>query len=79
MKPIAGWLGAAILVLTFAGCDDGAPSTPVGNTTPTPDGRPAGFEDMMKGMGNNMAAKTKGGAKAAAPAAAPAPAAEPAK
>ncbi|APW58935.1 hypothetical protein [Paludisphaera borealis] len=69
MKPIAGWLGAALLVLTFAGCDDGSPSTPPANTTPTPDGRPAGFEDMMKGMEKNMKdATSKGGAKAGAPA-----------
>jgi hypothetical protein len=62
MKPFAGWLGAAILIFTFAGCDDGAPSTPTTDAPPTADGRPAGFENMMKGMGNNMTAKTKGAA-----------------
>ncbi|APW61470.1 hypothetical protein [Paludisphaera borealis] len=71
MKPLAGWLGAAILVFTFAGCDDGAPSTPPPNTAPTPDGRPAGFENMMKGMEKDMKnatanpkALSKGGAPA---------------
>jgi hypothetical protein len=68
MKSFAGCLGAAFLVLTFVGCDDGAPSTPVADTAPTSDGRPAGFEDMMKGMGDKMQTPKKGGAKASAPA-----------
>lgn len=52
MKPFAGWLGAPILVFAFSGCGSGTAES----TTPvaTQDGRPAGFEDMMKGMDKNM-------------------------
>lgn len=66
MKPIAGWLGAAILAFTFTGCGDSAPTTA---QEATPDGRPAGFEDMMKGMEKDMkkaTANPKAMAKASA-------------
>ncbi len=51
MNPIAGCLGATILIFTFTGCSDSATTTA---QEATPDGRPAGFEDMMKGMEKDM-------------------------
>jgi hypothetical protein len=62
MKKIAGWLGVALLAFASVGCGD-APSTAA--ASPTPDGRPAGFEDMMRGMEKDMkkATSPKGGAR----------------
>jgi hypothetical protein len=67
MKKIAGWLGVALLAFAAVGCDDAATTAA---TTPTPDGRPAGFEDMMRGMEKDMkkATSPKGGARHGAPA-----------
>jgi len=59
MKPFAKWSGAAILVLTFSGCGDETDSVTANAPPPAPDGRPAGFEDMMKGMEKDMAKSTK--------------------
>lgn len=55
MKPLAAWLGAALLILTFTGCDEDPSAASAANLPPpSADGRPAGFEDMMKGMDKNM-------------------------
>lgn len=54
MKLFAGCFGAAILALTFTGCGDDSDSLTAQAPPPAPDGRPAGFEDMMKGMDKNM-------------------------
>jgi hypothetical protein len=54
MKPLVGWLGAAILVFTFAGCGDETDSVTSNAPPPSADGRPAGFADMMKGMEKDM-------------------------
>jgi len=56
MKPLVGigCLGAAILVFTFSGCGDDTDSVTNNAPPPSSDGRPAGFEDMMKGMDKDM-------------------------
>lgn len=54
MKLFTGRLGAAILILTFTGCGDETDTPRSRNAVPTADGRPAGFEDRMKGMGKGM-------------------------
>ena len=74
MKGFGRWFGAAVLVLGVTGCDSGAPTT-TGPSEVTPDNRPAGFEDMMKGMGDQM--KKPGAPGKAAPASAAGPAGAP--
>ncbi len=71
MKRLGECLGVAVLAFTFVGCGSGAVTPQVDAGDVAPDGRPAGFEDMMKGMGGQMkkganskaaAAATKGAA-----------------
>jgi hypothetical protein len=81
MKRLSVWACAVALAAGSAGCDGGgAASTP--NVEPTKDGRPAGFEDMMKDMGDKMkntAPKPGASGKAMGPAGKPAgPAGKPA-
>lgn len=64
MKRLGGCLGVAVLGLVFVGCDSGGIEEGVPKDAPK-DARPAGFEDMMKGMGDKM---KKGGSKGARPA-----------
>ena len=52
MKRFGGCLGVAVLAFTLAGCDGGEPQVDPADVAP--DGRPAGFEDMMKGMSGQM-------------------------
>lgn len=53
MKWLGGCLGMAVLGLVFIGCDSGgSPQVDPGDVSK--DGRPAGFEDMMKGMAGQM-------------------------
>jgi hypothetical protein len=70
MKRLGGWFGVAVFVLGVTGCDSGGPSTPAGPAQPTADNRPAGFEDMMKGMNDKMTKKA-GSAPKVAPSTAP--------
>ncbi len=68
MTRIGAWCGLAALLLCLTGCESGAPSTPPGPSEPTKDGRPAGFEDMMKGMGDQMKSSAAGAKNAPTPA-----------
>lgn len=52
MKRFAGVFAVALLVVGFSGCGDSVPTPAPADATK--DGRPAGFEDMMKGMEGNM-------------------------
>jgi len=53
MKRLVGMLGVAVFTCGFLGC--GGEELPKADTsTVTKDGRPAGFEDMMKGMDSKM-------------------------
>ena len=54
MKRLGGCLGVAVLAFTFVGCDSGGGSPQVDPADVSKDGRPAGFEDMMKGMAGQM-------------------------
>ena len=54
MKWFGGLCGVAFLALGLIGCDDGAPKNQGTPEPLTKDNRPAGFEDMMKGMGKDM-------------------------
>ncbi len=53
MKWLWGLCGVAFLAVGLAGCDDGSPKAGTPETL-TKDNRPAGFEDMMKGMDKDM-------------------------
>lgn len=68
MKLLARCLCAALLVFTLAGCEDDPSATSGADATPTKDGRPAGFEDMMKGMEKDMKKATANPTKLAKPA-----------
>ena len=46
-------VSAGLVAAALSGCGGGGP-TSAGNAEPAPDGRPAGFEDMMKDMGDQM-------------------------
>ena len=52
MKKWSVWACAAVLATGLTGCSGG--SAPTGPVEPTSDGRPPDFEDMMKGMGDQM-------------------------
>lgn len=54
LRIVSGFLLSAILMTSLAGCGGGAPPS-TQDASVTPDNRPAGFEDMMKGMGGQMA------------------------
>jgi hypothetical protein len=55
----AGSLGVAVLTLGLSGCGGGETGGVVEPTDVAPDGRPVGFEDMMKGMDANMKTAAK--------------------
>jgi len=57
MKSFVGRLAVAVLAFGFIGCGGGGIEEGAAKQT-TPDGRPAGFEDMMKGMNKEMTSKT---------------------
>ena len=52
MKRLVGMLGVAVIAGGLIGCGDDKPK--VDPESVTKDNRPAGFEDMMKGMEGNM-------------------------
>jgi len=52
MKRLAGMLGLAFFLVGFSGCGDSTPQADPAAVTK--DNRPAGFEDMMKGMDGQM-------------------------
>jgi len=52
MKRFAGLFVAALLLVGFSGCGDNVPAPEPADATK--DARPAGFEDMMKGMNGQM-------------------------
>ena len=52
MKRFAGMFAAALIVVGFSGCGDTTPKPVAADAAP--DGRPAGFDDMMKGMDGQM-------------------------
>lgn len=56
MKWFGGLCGLAFLALAFGlvGCNDGSPSNQGTPDVMTKENRPAGFEEMMKGMEGNM-------------------------
>jgi predicted small lipoprotein YifL len=54
LRIAAGFVLSAVLLTSLAGCGGGGPPS-TEDTSVTPDNRPAGFEDMMKGMGGQMA------------------------
>lgn len=49
---LRSFLTVSLLAVGLSGCGGGP--TSAGNAESTPDGRPAGFEDMMKDMGDQM-------------------------